>query len=227
VASAIAAAAAAAALVFQGLISTVHADTVLARPNTLALTRAWMVAHVPRGAGVVPEPVEPQAWLHEAPGLGPPETVKADSPPSTVSRWQSYRWLLWRIVPAHGAGAGGRWRFAHHYSRVEDYEYTLSPALIDYYTQQHYCWVIAASEQYGRALADPRQAPGAIAYYRALAKRAEIVYRVSPYAAKSAPVAFNFDWSYDDYPLSYRLSGPEVIVYRLRGGGCDTPHGSP
>ncbi len=223
VASAIAAAAAAAALLFQGLISTVHADAVLARPNTLALTRAWMVAHVPRGARVVPEPVEPQAWLHEAPGLGPPKAVKADSPLSTVSRWRSYPWLLWRIVSSNGSNAGGRWRFVHRYTRVEDYEYTLSPALIDYYAQQHYCWVITASQQYGRALADPHQVPGAIAYYRALARRAVVVYRVSPYSAQSAPVTFNFDWSYDDYPSSYRLSGPEVIVYRLRGGGCDTP----
>ena len=48
----------------------------------------------------------------------------------------------------------------------------------------------------------------AIAYYRALAQQGEVVYRVSPYARGQRPVAFNFDWSFDYYPLAYAVPGP-------------------
>ncbi len=34
------------------------------------------------------------------------------------------------------------------------------------------------------------------------------------------PVAFNFDWAFDYYPLAYERPGPEIVIYRLSGGGC-------
>jgi hypothetical protein len=33
-------------------------------------------------------------------------------------------------------------------------------------------------------------------------------------------VAFNFDWSFDYYPLAYARPGPLMTVYRLYGGRC-------
>jgi hypothetical protein len=33
-------------------------------------------------------------------------------------------------------------------------------------------------------------------------------------------VAFNFDWSFDFYPLAYERPGPVMTIYRLRGGAC-------
>jgi hypothetical protein len=33
-------------------------------------------------------------------------------------------------------------------------------------------------------------------------------------------VAFNFDWSFDYAPLAYARPGPEMTIYRLRGGRC-------
>jgi hypothetical protein len=33
-------------------------------------------------------------------------------------------------------------------------------------------------------------------------------------------VGFNFDWSFDYYPLAYYRPGPVMSVYRLRGGRC-------
>jgi hypothetical protein len=206
------------ALLAQGAVHSIAADRVMSRPNTLGLARAWMVAHIPAGARIVVEPVVQQAWLHEAPGLG--RHRRAYAPDAERARWTDYPWLLTEIVPA--AGGGAPWRVAHEYRRVEDYEYTLSPSLLDYYTQRGYCWVVTASQQSGRAYADPARVPDAIAYYRALARRGEVVERISPYATGTAPVAFSFDWSYDDYPLSVRLPGPEVTIYRLHGGGCDT-----
>jgi hypothetical protein len=208
------------ALLAQGLIHSVHSDEVLSRPYTLTLAREWMVDHIPRQAQIVLEPVEPPPWLQESPALGP--RAVADSPLAKTARWHDLPHPLTRIEPAGASAAKDRWRVAHNYARIEDYEYTLSPALIDYYIQQRYCWVVSASEQSGRALADPHQAPGAIAYYQALARRAQVVYHLSPYTPGGAPVAFSFDWSFDDYPLSYRLPGPEVTIYRLHEGACDT-----
>jgi hypothetical protein len=173
-----------------------------------------MLAHVPEGARVVLEPVGPLAWLHEDPALGP--RAASERPRSRRDRWSDYPLLLWRIARESSGG----WRGVRHYLRVEDYEYTLTPGLLEYYEQRGYCWVITASMQSGRAFADAREAPGAIAYYRALARRAQRVYRVSPYAPGSAPPGFNFDWSFDYYPLSYSLPGPEMTVYRLHGGSC-------
>ncbi|HTC72518.1 MAG TPA: hypothetical protein VK655_06485 [Solirubrobacteraceae bacterium] len=58
-------------------------------------------------------------------------------------------------------------------------------------------------------------------------QRGEVVYRASPYthgrvngAGGREPVPFNFDWSFDYYPLAYSRPGPLMTVYRLHGGRC-------
>ena len=76
------------------------------------------------------------------------------------------------------------------------------------------------STQFARAFAQPDEVPQAIAYYAALARRAELVARFSPYRDGAKPPRFNFDWSFDYYPLAYARPGPEIAVYRLRGGRC-------
>jgi hypothetical protein len=103
---------------------------------------------------------------------------------------------------------------------IEEYERTLSPALIGFYERHGYCWVVSGSTESGRAFADPKAVPLAIAYYRALARRGEVVYRSSPFVRGQGPVAFNFDWSFDYYPLAYHRPGPQMTVYRLHGGRC-------
>ncbi len=82
--------------------------------------------------------------------------------------------------------------------------------------------MLTGSTESGRAFADPRAVPLAIAYYRALARQGEVVFRASPYARGAGPVAFRFDWSFDYYPLAYARPGPYVTVYRLHGGRCAT-----
>jgi 4-amino-4-deoxy-L-arabinose transferase-like glycosyltransferase len=181
----------------QGLLYSIHSGLVLARADTRALTRAWMVSHIPAGAEIVVEPIAPDGW-----GL----------------RWKKYPSLLSRISD-HGAlepEPGGT-----RLVGIEDYERTLSPALIGYYRAHGYCWVVSGSVESGRASADPGAVPLAIAYYRALAKAGAIVYRASPYARGQSPVAFNFDWSFDYYPLAYHRPGPVMTLYRLRGGRCE------
>jgi hypothetical protein len=66
----------------------------------------------------------------------------------------------------------------------------------------------------------PGSAPGAIAYYKALAEQGTLRYSVSPYAAGADPVPFSYDWSIDYFPSQYRLPGPAMSIYQLSGGRC-------
>jgi 4-amino-4-deoxy-L-arabinose transferase-like glycosyltransferase len=198
---------AAVALLAQGAVYSVHSDLVLSRADTRASARAWMLAHISHSARIVLEPIVRDEWLQEGGRSGPIAT----RPP----RWVKYP-ELGPFVSADGAIAAG----APHAKKIEDYELTLTPALIGLYEQNGYCWVISGSTQSGRAFASPHRARWALAYYQALASSAELVYRISPYASGSPPVGFSFDWSFDYYPLSYARPGPEITIYRLRGGRC-------
>jgi 4-amino-4-deoxy-L-arabinose transferase-like glycosyltransferase len=191
-----------AVLLAQGLVYSVHNDLVLSRADTRNLTRSWMVAHVPRGARIVLEPVVLSSWIEEGGGSG-------------TKRWEKYPALQSVIAPD-----GKLEPQAIHPVALEDYEATLSPTLISWYERQGYCWVVSGSTESGRAFVQPGAAPPAVAYYRALAAQAEVAYRVSPYSPGAKPAAFNFDWTFDYYPLSYARPGPEMIVYRLHGGRC-------
>jgi hypothetical protein len=106
------------------------------------------------------------------------------------------------------------------YVPVDEYERTLRPALVNEYVRQGYCWVVTGSLQAGRAFVQPKLAPGAIAYYAALAKRGKLMFHISPYRPGAGSVPFNFDFAIDYYPRAYRLPGPEMSVYRLPGARC-------
>ncbi len=195
------------ALCAQGAIYSVHSGLVLSRADTRNLTRAWMQAHVPVGAHIVVEPLVPDDWVQD---VGRP----------TLSTPNGDRWLKWPSLVSVIDPSGALRPAERRVVSIENYEKTLSPALIPWYERNGYCWIVSGYAESGRALADPGQVPHAVAYYRALARQAEVVYRVSPYGPGQGPVAFNFDWTFDYYPLAYARPGPEMIVYRLRGGGC-------
>ena len=178
----------------QGLAYSVHSDLVLSRADTRAQTRAWMVAHIPPGTRIVVEPVAPDGW---------------------ATRWLKYYSLVSEISPA-GALDPSEQRVVG----IEEYERTLAPALIGYYERGGYCFIVSGSTQSGRAFADPQAVPLAVAYYRALQKQGEVVFRASPYGRSQRPVAFSFDWSFDYYPLAYHRPGPTMTIYRLHGGRC-------
>jgi 4-amino-4-deoxy-L-arabinose transferase-like glycosyltransferase len=195
------------ALCAQGIVYSVHSGLVLSRADTRNLTRAWMVAHVPAGTRIVVEPLVPDEWAQD---VGHPTLSTADGD----------RWIKWKslvsVIDADGALDPGN----PHVVGIENYERTLSPALIGWYERNGYCWIVSGYAEAGRAFADPTQVPQAVAYYRALARQGEVVYRVSPYRHDAHPIAFNFDWTFDYYPLAYARPGPEMVVYRLHGGGC-------
>ena len=187
-------------LLAQGVLYSVHNDLVLARADTRNLTRSWMLAHVPPGSRIVLEPVVLDSWLQE---------------PSGARRWRKYVALDSVIAPD-----GTLSPQTAHPVALENYETTLAPSLIGWYERQGYCWVITGSTESERAFVNPDAAPLAVAYYRALAAHAQVVYRSSPYSPGSKPPGFNFDWSFDYYPLSFQRPGPQMTVYRLRGGRC-------
>ncbi|MBV9310317.1 MAG: glycosyltransferase family 39 protein [Solirubrobacterales bacterium] len=195
-------------LLTQSLVSVLHNDAVLSRPDTRTLARTWMQRNVPAGAKVVIEPVVSDNWTTDV-GVSLPWTPSGD-------RW--YRYPTWltdvdsrgRLLP------GGRRR----YVVVDQYERTLRPGLLNDYVSSGYCWLVIGSLQAGRAFAQPGEAPAAVAYYRALRKQATLRYHVSPFSGGAHPVPFSFDWSIDYLPRQYHLPGPEMAVYRLRGGKC-------
>jgi len=49
----------------QGLVYAVHNDRVLASTDTRALTRTWMVQHIPEGSKIVLEPVTPAPFVRD------------------------------------------------------------------------------------------------------------------------------------------------------------------
>jgi len=103
----------------------------------------------------------------------------------------------------------------------------LSNRLVRAYLSHGYCWVVASSNYWGLGLKDPVIGDGARSYYGALARHGDVRFSASPWGDADRPsgpgedaVPFDYDFSYDFYPLSYRRPGPLVQVYRLHGGRC-------
>ncbi len=188
--------AAAALLGAQGLVHAVHNDRVLARDDTRALAREWLAANVPAGSKVVIEPVVPDPWATDVGRLSP-------------ATGNGARWRKWPTSRSRGRVV-----------RLEDYERTLRPALVRAYARGGYCWVLTGSTQSGRAYADPQEVPDALRYYAELRRVGEVVHRVRPWRTGAAPLPFSFDFSYNAYPLGVARPGPEIVIHRLRGGGC-------
>jgi hypothetical protein len=184
--------AAGAALCAQGLVFSVHNDALLARTDTWTLARAWMVRNIPEGTRIVIEPIAPDQWATD---VGHPSRLTDEG----------RRWDKWRTSNYQGRRI-----------KLEDYERTLSPPMLDRYARGDYCYVLTGSTQMGRALREPDAVPGAIAYYRALERRSDVLYRVSPGASRP----FSFDFSYNAFPLAYDRLGPEIVIRKLRGGRC-------
>src|SRR5204863_6895915 len=88
------------------------------------------------------------------------------------------RIVLEPVVPLrwlHNAN-GRQWRRDTRDLNVEGYAFRLRPSFIDGYIAGGSCWVVRASTVSGRAFAEPRRVPNAIAYYRELERRGRVVF---------------------------------------------------
>src|SRR4051812_10107545 len=198
---------AAALLCGQGVVSALHIGQVLSRDDTRNMARAWFVAHVPPKTKVVVEPVVPDGWAQD---IGRPSPLTSNG-----NRWVKFPTSRSNIAN-DGSEVAGPGRIVN----IEDYERTLYPGLVARYEQQGYCWVVVGSTQRGRAEVEPDAVPRALAYYKELERRADAAYVASPYRDGAKSVDFNFDWSFDFYPLAYHRPGPTMTIYHLRGGRC-------
>ncbi len=200
----VAAAVVCAGVLAQGLVYSIHSGAVMARPDTRNLTRQWLFAHIPRRTRIVVEPFGPtNDWADELKGsqAGP-------------RRWNKYPSLVSRI------NSRGALTARTHEIGIESYETTLAPSLIGYYVANRYCWVVSASIQSGRAYASPKEVPaGDRLLPRPGTRRRSRVPRLALLPG-AKPVKFDFDWSFDYYPLAYHRPGPVMTVYRLHGGLC-------
>jgi dolichyl-phosphate-mannose-protein mannosyltransferase len=188
------------AMCAQGLVYSIHSGLVNSRVDTRNSTLAWLDAHVPAHSRIVVEPV----------------VLNSSRAPNN---WAA-RWIAFPDFYTH-RGPRGKLRVrGGQVVKLENYERTLSPALIDLYVRTGYCWVVTGSTEEARAQVDPTAVPQAVAYYSALAARGTLVYEVSPYSSGVASVPFNFDWSFDYYPAGYARPGPLIAIYRLHGGRC-------
>lgn len=192
----------------QGLLYSLHNGLVLSREDTRNLTRAWAVANIPERSKIVVEPIMPDLWAQDT---GMPSRATGNG----------NRWIKFPTSRSNIANDGSFIPDPGRIVNIEDYERTLVPELIDRYEEDKFCYVISGSTQRGRAEAEPLEVPRAIEYYRELERRGRLVREDSPYRKGADPVEFNFDWSFDYYPLAYHRPGPLIRVYRLTGGRCD------
>jgi hypothetical protein len=195
------------ALCGQGVVYSLHNGLVLSRADTRNLTREWLVQHVPVRTKIVVEPVVPDGWAQDP---GAPSIVTSNG----------NRWVKFPTSRSNRANDGTKLPGPGRVVNIEDYERTLTPQLIDDYEHGGWCYVVSGSTQRGRAEVEPAQVPDAIKYYSELQRRGELVHQDSPYRKGAGPVDFNFDWSFDYFPLAYHRPGPVMSVYRLKGADC-------
>lgn len=142
-----------------------------------------------------------------------PRDARVFTEPFFANAWNS----PWRAVSSPRLLLGGESAYARY----------LSDRLVRAYLRHGYCWVVATSNYWGLALSDARVGERARGYYDALERAGTVRFSASPWGPVGRPggpgrdvVRFDYDFSYDFYPLAYDRPGPMVHVYRLTGGRC-------
>lgn len=210
----------------QSLIHSAHTADVVGRDDTRTVLRDWMFENIPARDGVVLESMSPRTWNPTFDGF---------------NSWYSLtRWSIYHTIPA----VQRRDRRTHPQSRIKagfsSWVQILYPKLLDEFERYGYCWVVTSSYQAGRAARTPGLVPEAVAFYKALARRGQLVWQVSPFAPGAngsstkrplgpleSPVPYQIDRQATSYELAYERPGPAISVYRLNGGRCSAGPGTP
>jgi 4-amino-4-deoxy-L-arabinose transferase-like glycosyltransferase len=183
---------------------TIRNAVVLGREDTRTETREWLVANVPAGTKVAFEPIAPREWYGVTPGGG----EKADP---------HQQWQRFNRSQAIIAELAKSYRGALRPANFQNYERTLTPALLDIYRREGVCWHVSGSTQYGRAEAEPKRAPEALRFYRELRKQADVVFETSPVDGRMP--RYQVDTSFNYVDGAFDRPGPRMVVYRLRNCG--------
>ncbi len=186
-------------LVAQGVVTSLHTDSVLARDDTRDQAKAFLRTHLPVGERIVLEPIASKGFARASESLTAKHLWRTYPPPR--GQVEDYQSALNKTT-----GRSGRQLF--------------NPLSLAGYQRREHCVVIVGSTQYGRARKESEAVPGAIAYYDELKRTATLVAAFSPVESGAALPAFNFDWSFDYYPRAYHRPGPEVLIYKLNNGRC-------
>lgn len=204
----------------QSLAHSAHSVHVSGRDDTRTIARGWMEDHIPPLSGVVIESMSPGAWM---------PTFDGRDDWFSLNRWSRYQ-----TIPAVQRRDSGKHPQLRIKAGFSSWVRILYPELLDEFERYGYCWVVTGSYQAGRAARTPGLVPEAGRYYRELARRADLVWQVSPfspdagpkplpYGPREAPVKYQIDRQATTYELAYERPGPMVSVYRLRGGRCAGP----
>jgi hypothetical protein len=206
----------------QPLAADVRTGLVLGREDTREQVRNFLAHRFPAELRVSVEPAVPGRWYRSTPeGRNPPWLRRC----ARRDDWTEPGWLYPR--------AGGRRVCAEfkpgQFSRPDGgvrasaYHLVLRPRVVDDYRFYGYCLIVTFGVVSERA--EQAGDPAVRAYYRRLARDADLVRTFSPYDKGAAPVPFNFDLSYNYYPTAYHRPGPVARVYRLRN--CRQAFGAP
>lgn len=181
-----------AAALVQPLVSVIHNNQLLTRTDTREQARNWLLANLPAGESIAVEQIA-------SPGFS---RVREDRAAPHI--WRTY--VTNRKTKA----------------RVEQYVLTLSPALLDEYARRGFCVVVSGSTQRGRAEKErgSKLVKDALAYYNDLDTKHTKVASFSPMDKGKSLPKFNFDISYNAYPLAFHRPGPQVDIYKLNNGAC-------
>lgn len=188
----------------QGLAFTIHNDVVLSRKDTRSAAREWMVDNIPAGTLIAVEPLVPKEWYADGARLADPGSQRG------------YRWRRFVRTGDDARRLAKRFPGARRPADFANYGYTLFPGMLDFLRRRGVCWIVSGSGQSGRVFNDPDRVPAAARYYRALARQADLRYRVAPFAGPDAEHYFQYDLSVTFLPLRFDRPGPAMRVYRLR-----------
>ena len=106
------------------------------------------------------------------------------------------------------------YRGARRPANFQNYERTLTPALIDVYRREGVCWIVTGSTQYGRAQAEPTARPRRCG--TTARSRGRPTSSSGRRPADGKLPRYQVDKSFNYVDGAYDRPGPEMIVYKLR-----------
>jgi hypothetical protein len=205
----------------QPLAADVRTGLVLGREDTREQVRNFLAHRFPAELRVSVEPAVPGRWYRSTPeGRNPPWLQRCPRRPGWTQPGWLYPSAVGRVCAQYKPGLFAR---PDGGVRASAYHLVLRPRVVDDYRFYGYCLVVTFGVVSDRAL--DTGDPAVAAYYRRLRREAVLVREFSPFDRGASPVPFNFDLSYNYYPLAYNRPGPVARVYRLRR--CHQAYGAP